>query len=184
MFLFLEEFLALLILIIVLLFFVLFYYHAQWGENTTQKNNRFISVCFSNSNSFCLFCFANRNIVTRSIYNIYNEGGTLLPIMLKLLAFQRDLLNFWNSSFSFDSTFTRDRFRVSECLIFLCVWLCVIMRENFIYRLSVCIDLVSFVLWLRTSGWEWISYNYWIGFRFVILNLLPSGGCSHHILFT
>lgn len=42
-----------------------------------------------------MFCFVLQiEIVTRSIYNIYNEGGTLLPIMLKLLAVQRDLLSF------------------------------------------------------------------------------------------
>lgn len=76
------------------------------------KNNRFISVAFSNLN---IFCFVLQiEIVTRSIYNIYNEGGTLLPIMLKLLAVQRDLLIFsWNKSSIFDSTFTRDRVYVT-----------------------------------------------------------------------
>lgn len=57
------------------------------------KNNRFISVAFKFK--YFLFCFVLQiEIVTRSIYNIY-EGGTLLPIMLKLLAVQRDLLLFF-----------------------------------------------------------------------------------------
>lgn len=54
-------------------------------EKYYTKNNRFISVVL-NLNIFFFVCFVLQiERVTRSIYNIYNEGGTLPLIMLKLL---------------------------------------------------------------------------------------------------
>lgn len=53
-------------------------------EKYYTKNNRFISVVL-NLNIFFVCFVLQIERVTRSIYNIYNEGGTLPLIMLKLL---------------------------------------------------------------------------------------------------
>lgn len=53
-------------------------------EKYYTKNNRFISVVLNLNILFVCFVLQIER-VTRSIYNIYNEGGTLPLILLKLL---------------------------------------------------------------------------------------------------
>lgn len=89
-------------------------------EKYYTKNNRFISVVLNLNILFVCFVLQIER-VTRSIYNIYNEGGNFTSYYAQTaLAFQRDFtFKFsWNNSSFFDSTFTRDR--LCECLIVVC----------------------------------------------------------------